>query len=44
MRALKTAIFKKFSYHKQTFFANLNPRAALYEENGPGIEVGLQLY
>ena len=23
---------------------NLNPRAALYEVNSPGIEVGLQLY
>ena len=26
------------------FLANLNPRAALYEDNGPGIEVGLKLY
>ena len=26
------------------FLANLNPRAALYKDNDPGIEVGLQLY
>ena len=44
MTALKIVFLKKFSYHKQTFLANLNPRAALYEENGRGIEVGLQLY
>ena len=25
------------------FLPNLNPRAALYEDNGPGIEVGLQV-
>ena len=41
MKALKTAILKKFSYLKQTFLANRNPRAALYQDNGPGIEVGL---
>ena len=26
------------------FLANLNPRAVLYEDNDPGIEVALQLY
>ena len=30
--------------YKQTFLANLNPRATLDEDNKPGIEVGLQLY
>ena len=44
MAALKTVFLKKFSYHKQTFLANHNPRAVLYEDNGRGIEVGLQLY
>ena len=37
MRALKTAIYS------QAFLANLSPRSALYEDNGPGIKVGLQL-
>ena len=44
MRTLKTAIAKRFSYNKKTFLTNLNQRDALYEDNGPGIEVGLQLY
>ena len=44
MRVLKIAISEKFSYHKWTFLANLNPMAALYEDNGPGIEAGLQFY
>ena len=30
--------------YKQTFLANLNPRATIDEDNKPGIEVGLQLY
>ena len=37
----------KNSYLKKVFvpyLASLNPRAALYEGNGPGIEVGSQLY
>ena len=33
-----------FSYHKEMFLANLDPSAALYEDNSPGIEVGLRLY
>ena len=44
MRSLKTVIEKKFLYYKQTFLVNLNPRAALYEDKSPEIEVGLQLY
>ena len=36
---LKNSYLNKFS-----FLANLNPRAALYEDNGPGIKAGLQLY
>ena len=44
MRSLKTVIQKKFSYYKQMFLINLNPRAALYEDKSPEIEVGLQRY
>ena len=44
MRALKTAIEKKVSYHEQIFLASLNSRAALYEDSGPGTEFGFQLY
>ena len=44
MRTLKTAILKNFLYHKQMFLAKLNLRAVLYEDNDPGIQVGLELY
>ena len=44
MRSLKTVIQKKFSYYKQMFLIKLNPRAALYEDKSPEIEVGLQRF
>ena len=39
---LENSYLKTFSYHKETYLANFNPRAALYEDSSPGVEVGLQ--
>ena len=45
LRESEKQLFKKsFSYNKKRFLANLNSKAILYEDNGPGIEVDLQLY
>ena len=43
MRPFKNSYLKK-AFGSYMFLANLNPRAFLYEDNNPGIEVGLKLY